>query len=280
MTNKSSDYLEAADIFIDNIDAKSFIQREQLVSYYSALLQAIQKPLKLILLYGKPGTGKSMLLNKLFNDISIKSSEIQQKILLYPTPMLDEEEFFLSLAEDLFSKEELRSQSSNYNIKTIKFLLETYPFEKPPVILLDEAQLYSTIFMEKIRLLSDSRLIKFVITLHKTDQEDLIVKEHFKTRIWESIELESINVTELQSYIQKKLMYHNSIDIANMFSKQSVSIIHQYSHGNYRNSNKLLYTLFNIYAYYAQHQPKKINSSFISKSIIEMAAIHVGLINA
>ncbi len=40
------------------------------------------------------------------------------------------------------------------------------------VFLLDECQLYSEALMEKIRLLSDTRAIKFVITLHKTDNED------------------------------------------------------------------------------------------------------------
>ena len=63
-----------------------------------------------------------------------------------------------------------------------------YRFDTVPLVLLDEAQLYSSSLMEKIRLLSDSRKIKFVITLHKTEEEDIIAKEHFQTRIWESIE--------------------------------------------------------------------------------------------
>jgi len=28
-----------------------------------------------------------------------------------------------------------------------------------------------------------------IISLHKTENEDIIAKEHFQTRIWESIEL-------------------------------------------------------------------------------------------
>ncbi len=68
------------------------------------------------------------------------------------------------------------------------------------VFLLDECQLYSEALMEKIRLLSDTRAIKFVITLHKTDNEDIIAKEHFKTRIWELWELKILILVGLDLF--------------------------------------------------------------------------------
>jgi hypothetical protein len=135
--------------------------------------------------------------------------------------------------------------------------------------------------MEKIRLLSDTRTVKFVITLHKTEKEDIIAKEHFQTRIWESIELENASSGELKIYIQKKLMKANCFDTANMFSNKSVHRIYKITNGNYRDTNKLLYTLFGIYSYYEQNQQLgKIKTDHISNKIIEMAAIHTGLINA
>ena len=39
-----------------------------------------------------------------------------------------------------------------------------YTFETTPVVLLDEAQMYSAPLMEKIRLISDTRQIKFIIS--------------------------------------------------------------------------------------------------------------------
>jgi type II secretory pathway predicted ATPase ExeA len=149
-----------------------------------------------------------------------------------------------------------------------------------PLILLDEAQLYSSSMMEKIRLLSDTRKVKFVIALHKTEKEDLIAKEHFQTRIWESIKLENASEVELKIYIQKKLMKANCLDSANMFTSRSVNLIHKLTSGNYRNTNKLIYTLFDIYMYYEEANPSKIKGSEISNKIIEMAAIHTGLIDA
>ncbi|MCD6258060.1 MAG: AAA family ATPase, partial [Helicobacteraceae bacterium] len=119
-----------------------------------------------------------------------------------------------------------------------------------------------------------------VITLHKTEKEDLIAKEHFQTRIWESIELENASIAELKIYIQKKLMKANCFDSANMFHNKNVTLIHKLTKGNYRDTNKLLYTLFDIYAWYYENNPMKINTTQISNKIVEMSAIHTGLIDA
>ena len=135
---------------------------------------------------------------------------------------------------------------------------------KFPLVLLDEAQLYSSTQMEKIRLLSDTRTVKFIITLHKTEKEDLIAKEHFQTRIWESVELENASNNELKIYIQKKLMKANCFDSANMFSKKPVNLIHKITKGNYRDTNKLLYTFFDIYSWYYNNNPSAINTNVAS----------------
>ena len=134
--------------------------------------------------------------------------------------------------------------------------------------------------MEKIRLISDSRKVKFIFALHKTEKEDLIAKEHFKTRIWESQELQNATPSELTIYIQKKLLRANYFDIANIFTEKSVRHIHQFTDGNYRDTNKLLYTLFEICSWYEENRPAKLNFKSMPTQLIEMAAIHVGFIDA
>ena len=270
---KSSIFENSKNIFLDSVEAGDYIQIDRVSTIYQSLKNSVKKPLKMILLYGKPGTGKSMFLTKLYHDLSSS-----QKIFIYKTPILDEGEFFRSLARDLFNvKYQGELNFTQFMLIVKRNILQD---ETIPLVLLDEAQLYSTAQMEKIRLLSDTRCVKFVITLHKTQKEDLIAKEHFQTRIWESIELENASNNELRIYIQKKLMKANCFDSANMFSKASVNLIYKFTKGNYRDTNKLLYTLFSIYSWYSQNNTSALKTNVISKKFIEMSAIHTGLINA
>ena len=268
---KSSFYLSSKDVFLDIVDAKEYVQLDRGSALYQSLKDSVKKPLKMILFYGRPGTGKSMMLNKLYEDL-----KPHQKVVMYHTPLISEEEFLKSLARDVYGVRPF----DELNFTKFNELSEQYEFETTPLVLLDEAQLYSSDLMEKIRLISDARKIKFIITLHKTEKEDIIAKEHFQTRIWETLELHNATAAELKIYIQKKLIKNNCFDVASMFDNKNVKCLHNITQGNYRDTNKLLYTLFDIYSWYEENQPTKINYTNISTKIIEMAAIQAGLINA
>ncbi len=265
-------FQNSKDVFLDTVYAKDYIQIDRVSIIYQSLKDSIRKPLKMVLLYGKPGTGKSMFLTKLYHDLSAL-----QPVFLYKTPILDNSEFFKTLAQDIFSV----NYRGELNFTQFMKIVNNSDLNSVPIILLDEAQLYSTELMEKIRLLSDTRSMKFVIILHKTEKEDIIAKEHFQTRIWESIELKNSSQEELKTYIQKKLMKANCFDAANMFDSKSVGLIHKITDGNYRDTNKLIYTLFDIYISYIENQRTyRGNTNKVSNKFIEMAAIHTGLINA
>ncbi len=268
---KSSIFSNSKDVFLDTVNAKDYVQLDRVSTIYQSLKSSVKKPLKMILLYGKPGTGKSMFLSKLYQDL-FKTQEIHY----YSTPILDESEFYKSIAQDLFEIKDDNELNFTQMIKILKHKSS----DEIPLVLLDEAQLYSDNLMEKIRLLSDTRKVKFVIALHKTQKEDLIAKEHFQTRIWESIELSNATVIELKIYIQKKLMKANCFDSANMITNSSIKLIHKLTDGNYRDTNKLLNTVFEIYSYYYNNNRRVINTDKMSNKIIEMSAIHTGLIDA
>jgi 4-hydroxy-tetrahydrodipicolinate synthase len=261
-------------VFLDTVDIKNYVQPDRTSTLYQSLKDTVKKPLKMILLYGKPGTGKSMLLAKLHSDLLAQNHQAY----LYQTPLIDESEFLKLIAADLYQVK----YKGELNFTQFMSIAKQYPVTEKsvPIILLDEAQMYPIELMEKIRLLSDTRIVKFVIVLHKTEEEDIIAKEHFQTRIWESIELENATSMEIKAYIQKKIMKANYFDIANMFNDKTAKLICKFTNGNYRQTNKLIYSLFDIYSWYESNQKHKLKGNYVLPKFIEMAAIQTGLIDA
>ncbi|BBG65684.1 MSHA biogenesis protein MshM [Hydrogenimonas sp.] len=267
-----SKYKELQSIFIDRIEVSHYIGLDTSILFYNKLLESIQKPLKMILLYGRPGTGKSVLINKIYHDAKDK-----RNVFMIATPIPSEEEFIKKLYTFLLPESTL-PENLTYN-KFIE-ICNALKDRKHITVLLDEAQLYPSSMMEKIRLISDTRTIKFVVSLHKTEKEDLIAKEHFQSRIWETIELKNGTVHDTGMYIQKKLIQHNYFEIANMFRKNNIKLIHRFTSGNYREINKLIFTLFEIYDYYETNKPSKIAYPHIKNKYIEMSALKLGYIDA
>jgi type II secretory pathway predicted ATPase ExeA len=268
----SSKYSIVKDIFIDSVEKDAYVDLEYAVENYKILESSLEKPLKMLLLFGKPGTGKSMLLNKLYHNL-----KEHREIHYFDAPILSEKSFLQRIFESISSKS--IPQNMRVNFDGLLKYCQTLKGKREIVFLLDECQLYSESLMEKIRLLSDTRVIKFVITLHKTDNEEIIAKEHFKTRIWEVIEMRNVTVYDLELYITKKLVKKGFMEIANMLSKKDFIYIHTCTKGNFRETNKYLYTIFDIYQYYDEVEPHKLSKRKFSKKILEMGAIRLGYID-
>jgi len=259
-------------IFIDSVERNNYVELESAVYNYEVLEKSLDKPLKMILLFGKPGTGKSMLLNKLYHNL--KESK---EIFYFDAPILSEKEFLRRVYESITKKEV--PQELRVNFDGLLRYCQKLKGKREVVFLLDECQLYSEALMEKIRLLSDTRTVKFIITLHKTDNEDVIAKQHFKTRIWEVVELSNASEDDLHLYIQKKLIQKGFVEISNMIRKKHIKFIYRYTHGNFRETNKFLYTLFDIYEYFYENKPHKVSSEKFSKKFLEMTALKLGYID-
>ncbi|SFV51950.1 MSHA biogenesis protein MshM [hydrothermal vent metagenome] len=268
-----SRYEAAKDVFIDSIDIDDYVELNSSVSAYEKLCHSIEKPLKMILLFGRPGTGKSILLNRLKEKLQDK-----KEIYYFDTPAPTDKEFFYKLFYVLTQKE--LPENTEMNFTALVDFCKKLRGKREIVILLDEAQMYGAETMEKIRLLSDTRAIKFVISLHKTEDEDLIAKAHFQSRIWEVIELKNVTKEDLTLYIHKKLLKKNLFEIANSIKEKDMKLIHQVTEGSYRECNKLMFTIFDICEYYDKNEPGKVNYSHIPKKIIEMAALKLGYLHA
>jgi replication-associated recombination protein RarA len=268
----TSKYKEIKHIFIDTVESQNYVELDSMKHNYDLLAESLDKPLKMILLFGRPGTGKSMTLNKLYTNLKDK-----REIHYFDAPILSEKEFLKSIYEAMSGQH--IPQNMRVNFDGLLKYCQKMRGKREVIFLLDECQLYSEALMEKIRLLSDTRVVKFVITLHKTENEDIIAKEHFKTRIWEVIELKNVSEEDLAVFIQKKLMQKGFVEVANSISKRDIKFIHSHTKGNFRETNKFLYTIFNIYEYYDLYEPKKIDPNRFSKKILEMAAIKLGYIH-
>ena len=267
-----SRYEAAKNVFIDSVDIDDYIELSSAVSAYKQLEHSMDKPLKMILLFGRPGTGKSILLNRITEKL-----KHQKEIHYFDTPAINEKEFFHKLFKVLTKKN--MPKNTEVNFSALVDFCKNLRGKREIIILLDEAQMYGPEMMEKIRLLSDTRVVKFIVSLHKTDDEDLVAKEHFQSRIWEVIELKNATKEDQTSYIHKKLLKKNLFEIANSIKDKDMKLIHAFTQGNFRECNKLIFTIFEICEYYDKNEPSKIKYDQIPKRIIEMAALKLGYIN-
>jgi len=267
-----SRYETAKNVFVDSVDLDDYIELDSSLTAYQQLEHSINKPLKMILLFGRPGTGKSILLNRLQEKL-----KKQREIHYFDTPAINEKEFFHKIFKILTQKS--LPQNTEVNFSALVNYCKNLRGKREIIIILDEAQMYGVELMEKIRLLSDSRTVKFIVSLHKTEDEDLIAKEHFQSRIWEVVELKNATLKDQTSYIHKKLLKKNLFELANSIKEKNMKLIHKLTEGNYRECNKMMFTIFEICEYYDKNEPSKINYEQIPKKVIEMAALKLGYIH-
>ncbi len=265
----NSQYTDLKNIFIDG-EVFDYINLDKSVAAYEKLIQAIDKPLKLILFYGKPGAGKTFLLQKIYNDYKRKKN-----IIFLPMPFFNEQEFLKTLYRKIFHKNPPKFDGYDEFLSMISYKLKKK--SDAITILIDESQLYPDELIEKIRLMADSRKFKFLFTVHKTNEEDILAKDYFKTRIWESIELENSTHIEVKTYIEKKMMYHNKFEHLSLFGEKHYKLIMKLTEGNLRTINKLLFKLFEILEYYDLNNPSKINQNQLQMKYLKMAGISQGM---
>jgi 4-hydroxy-tetrahydrodipicolinate synthase len=251
-----------------------YVNLDKSVIAYDKLSNAISKPLKLVLFYGKPGSGKTFLLEKIYNDLKNK-----YPIVFFPRPFFDEKQFLKSLFEEVFALKSPEFSGYEEFLAIYKTKIPRISEQTIVTVLLDEAQLYPQDLIEKIRLMADTRLFKFLFTVHKTEKEDVLAKDYFKTRIWESIELGNSALGEIRSYLEKKFLYHNKFEYFS-YIKECISLIFSITDGNLRNVNKLLFKVFELYEYYEKNKPSVVADSKNREKIVEMAGIATGFINA
>ncbi len=267
-----SQFSEAKKTFIDEIRVDEFIELENSVWAYRQLEDSLDESLKMVLLFGKPGTGKTMLLHRIYN-----KKKYQKDIHLIDTPTGNRLEFYEKLFFIFTGKK--MPPNSKIHFETFVEYGKRIKGEREISILLDEAQMYPKQMLEEIRILCDTGSIKFFISVHKTDNEDILAKEHFTTRIWRTIELRNADSKETKTYVYKRLLNCGLTELANRFNDRHFKLIYQLTDGNLRECNKLLYTAFEIGEFYEKNGVSNATLEPFPIKFLEMSAIKTGMIN-
>lgn len=269
-------YTALKEVFIDDGGAGDYVKLDKSVVAYRKICSAFDKPLKIILFYGKPGSGKTFLLRKIFVDMKGK-----RDIIFFPQPFFNESDFTQSICEVLSIPVVANIDELLIYFKSnIEIDAKTNAPSKQIILMLDESQLYPNDLIEKIRLMADTRFFKILFTVHKTEKEDVMAKDYFKTRIWESIEFESCTFNEVQMYIEKKLSFIGAESFYKNFTKKHLLNLWNFSKGNLRMLNKILYKTYELLEYYEEFKPSQNKNPKNIAKVIEMAAIDAGVLDA
>jgi len=226
------------------------------------------QPFSIVLLYGSPGVGKTFLLNRCYDMLQKDENLYLQKVPFEDSKLFFEEIFYI------FTK----TKPTKTNSLASTLLELESKLDKKITLLLDEVQMYKDEQLEFVRLLSDSPKIQIVLSLHKIDKEDLLAKEYFSSRIWETVELKNLSKKELRVYIAKQLQAMELGELNIYFEDKSCATIHKVTKGNLRTLNKLLFKIFEMYHYFDANEPSKISRGRIEPKHIEMAALDLGIL--
>ncbi len=262
------DFEEAKRLFVDVIDAKFYFDSTSAeVSRYKIENAIKERYAPLIFLIGDPGVGKSYILRLISGEL-----EKQKLSIFIDHPFFDKRDLLKILYE---AKGLEFDKTINFNALKEK-LLEEYRDDKH-TIFIDEAQLLNEEQFELIRILGDTKIFQFVLSMHKEEGCEILEKKHFKSRTKVVIEYGRLHHSEVYRYIQSTLLMRDHNEIALMFSKKDAMKITKYCQGNFRTVKKFVFTLLSLLEYAKKNGLKKysdINSCLLQMSALEIGAIH------
>jgi general secretion pathway protein A len=203
---------------------------------FSALKYGILEEKGFLTLIGEVGTGKTLLIKNLINDVGIPAI-----IVTIPDPDMKTLDFFTFLAEEAEMNTPFRAKGE-FLIQFKKFLLEAYGSDKRVLLIIDEAQRLSFELLEQIRLLSNiemtNKKLLNIFFVGQNEFDQILMDERSKAtrqRIAVRYRLEPFDKEETGSYIDHRLKVAGANK--EIFSSDAIQEIYNLSKGFPRNIN-------------------------------------------
>ena len=263
-----SKYKEAKFLFKDTLDTRYYFDSIGAQQSKNKIIETIgEKDTSLIFILGNPGVGKSFILSLVYNELKNK-----YPIKYIDHPFFEKKELLKILYEVMGIDFE-----QDADVSFLKENLTEQNRDQIYTILLDEAQLLSDEQLEFIRILSDTKIFQFIISMHKEEGRAILKKKHFETRVKKVIELPTLKRFEIERYIHTTLMNYGYADIALLFDKKLIKLIEKYTNGNFRSLKNLLYSLFTLLDFAKENVLQ--NYTKPNSCLITMSALDIGLID-
>lgn len=261
------DFRLASELYRDVINPQLYFDSVSAEIAKNKIEEAIEeRNAPLIFLIGDPGVGKSYIL-KLVNQ-KIKQKQLTVFI---DHPFFDKRDLLKLLYE---AKGLSFNQDTNFN--TLKDnLLKEYK-DITHTIFIDEAQLLNEEQFELIRIMSDTKVFQFVLSMHKEEGEIILQKKHFKSRTKVVVSYGILENDEVFRYINSSLAQNDFGEIANMFSQKQAVKIAKYTNRNFRTIKKFLYVLMKLLDYAKKNGLKKFQH--LHDDLLTMTALDLGII--
>lgn len=198
------------------------------------LMYGVQSRKGLTMLTGEPGTGKTALLNALIEEL--KGSQEKINIAFIVNSQIDTNDLFRLIFEE-FSINKIVNSKSEYIIELKNFIIQNHYNNVNSLIILDEAQNFSSLLLEEIRLLSNietekEKLLQIIIAgqpllIEKVNYPDLY---QLKQRLGIIYNLVPLSNMETGFYIRKRLEIAGA-QLFSIFHEEAIQEIYRSSNG-------------------------------------------------
>jgi type II secretory pathway predicted ATPase ExeA len=214
-------------LFKDVVDVNSYIPLASIEKLKIDLTNVIEQDEKMIFLSGAAGSGKSMILNSIYNNLKDKKN-----VFYISNPFLE--------------------------INSVLNIIKTLDIHEHYYLFIDEAQLLDDSVLENLRIYADKGNLTIVFATHDTDLNRLLQKRHFETRINYIFKTTPITLDEVEYFINTKLIKSDLISLAEKFKHKHYKLIYKYTDGSLRKINQFMYKLFDILQFFYNRDKEKV----------------------